>query len=205
MTAREEIERDPSTEIVLGLAEGLIAESRYSSDERDIRRAILSWAFADRRIIHMHSGFRGQPVMLGGTGWEFHDGRTSGFSALAHGWFIKLNEWSIWRIEFSGRQFSYNDGTHRLLPWQMMKLISQFERIPQGRFLYREYKSRKVPNSSVAAISFLQEAADIAPSATLVPFNILAKDASVEILAIARLLFAIRLMANYKTKRENDK
>ncbi len=56
--------------------------------------------------------------------------------------------------------------------------------------------------AQIAAISFLQEAAELSPSAVLVRFNILAKDATVEILAIARLIFAIGLMANYKTKRE---
>lgn len=201
MTVFQEIQRDPSTEIVLGLAEGLTSESRYFNEDKDVRRAILKWAFSQRRIHRIGSRHEGQRVSLDGNEWRFHDGRRHGFSALDHGWFIKLSEWSIWKIEYSRGQFLFSDGTRRLLPWQMLKLISEFERIPQGRFLYSEYKSSTPLNSKVAAISFLHEAAEVAPSTVLIPFNILSKDATVEILALARLLFAIRLMANYKTNR----
>jgi|688.fasta_scaffold555083_2 hypothetical protein len=203
MTVTEQIRRDLSTEVVLGLAEAFHSEVKYFCEDRDVRRAILAWAFSEGKLVHISKKFMGQQVYLDGNRWRFSDNRRAGFAALAHGWFLKLSDWNVWKIEYSKGEFFFSDGSYRVFPGIMLKIISDFEQIPQGRFLYREYKTRrKMKTAQIAAISFLQEAAELSPSAVLVRFNILAKDATVEILAIARLIFAIGLMANYKTKRE---
>jgi hypothetical protein len=90
MTVTEQIRRDLSTEVVLGLAEAFHSEVKYFCEDRDVRRAILAWAFSEGKLVHISKKFMGQQVYLDGNRWRFSDNRRAGFAALAHGWFLSF-------------------------------------------------------------------------------------------------------------------
>jgi hypothetical protein len=202
---KRQIELDPSTELVLGLFESMAIESSYGPEAKSISRAILLWSIQNKKLTRMGTLLVGQRVVESRYGWEFSDERTAGaFSSHRSGWFIKLNDYLIFRIERDRDTFVYSTGNgRRLYPYQMLKEIASLSGVTCGRLLYEEfYRNNRNRTPNEAALNILLESADASPSCVLVSHGILVKNANDEILGIARLIFAIKLLANQKEKTE---
>jgi hypothetical protein len=201
-----DISKDPSQEVVLGLLESLqLCEMRHDT-ERMFFRAIIRRAIARRALVLLGGKFVGQRAAFDHfCGFQFTDARTAGkFSHFTRGRFIKFNDNAIWKICRNKRVgFYFSDGSSFYSAQDLIKQVSFWWGIKPGELLWSEYCTNYARWSALFPVaSALMDAANATPSATLVPFGILARNADSELLGIARLLFAIKILANQKEKND---
>jgi hypothetical protein len=203
-----QIQRDPSTELVLGLAESMQTMAVYEEGDRQIRRSILLFALknkllkncADRRCVGM---------MVGKSpygGWRFQLSRDGvQQTARQHGWFIVLREFSIWKICYSKGMWHYFNGEVKRTPYQFVSELKEYCNVTIGSVLYLDYiREVKAGQCDLFPISALAASGEANPSAVLAPLGMLRRAVDDETLGLARLIFAIKLLANYQQKR-NEK
>lgn len=184
-------------EIVRGLLESLNIDFAYGSHERDLRLAILLWAKKNGKLFRNHclaSNYDGS--------WMFQQ-RNPGFPCVeVRGFFIGINDYQIWKLHKGHFGHCYFNGRETRSPYQMLLKIVASSTETQGSILYHGVKHRwQKLSPMVPAMLALEEASNASPSAVLVQFGLRTKDCSLEILGIARLIFAIKLLANQKEKQ----
>ena len=184
-------------EIVSGLLESLNIDFAYGANERDLRLAILLWAKKNRKL------FRRQCLASSYDGSWILEQRNPGFPCVdVRGFFIRINDFQIWKLHKGHFGHCYFNGRETRSPYQMLLKIVESSTETQGSILYHGVKRRwRNLSPMIPAMLALEEASNASPSAVLVQFGLRTKDCSLEILGIARLIFAIKLLAHQKEKQ----
>ena len=184
-------------EIVCGLLESLNIDFAYGANERDLRLAILLWAKKNGKL------FTNQCLASRYDGTWMFEQRNPGFPSVeVRGVFIRINDFQIWKLHKGHFGHCYFNGRETRSPYQMLLKIVESTTETQGSILYHGVAHRwKQRSPMIPAMLALEEASYASPSAVLVQFGLRTKDCSLELLGIARLIFAIKLLANQKEKQ----